>query len=238
MRSITIDNEVLSVTKAIEKARGLLKTQRIIDKNDIDYNFVLWIFQQRRPLAVIDDSLIFRVSLGGDNKYNCFWSKQGDSDWDAFSYKKALEPYAQKIENIEGSIYSKGDYLKAFRNVVYDQIKSFRDKELKKNKVYAALAKEDPYNIHTDHVVPMHLLISDFLNDRGMKLGDVQLCKIRLFNTDQYWLKDESLRIEWEAYHRTNAKLKLVTKEENLSKAGSHDVPLYNYKKKRAETYD
>lgn len=54
---------------------------------------------------------MFKVALGGNGKYNCFWSKQGNSQWEAFSYRKAFKPNTQKIENTEGATYSKGDNI-------------------------------------------------------------------------------------------------------------------------------
>jgi hypothetical protein len=236
---LTIEGETLLVGVAIKKAKDILKEKKDIYFEDTEYNFVLWIFRERRPHIIPDNTLIFKVAEGADNRNNCFWYKYQNNGWESFSYKKAFEPQSSKINSTDGeSIISKGDYLKAFRNCVYEEIKAFREKELKKNARFSSLSKQDPFNIHTDHVIPLHILISDFLKDRNLKLKDVELKKIQKFNTDSYILKDEILRSNWIEYHKTHARLKLVTKQENLSKAGSQDIPLYNYKKRRFETYD
>jgi hypothetical protein len=141
-----------------------------------------------------------------------------------------------RIKKVKGN--AKSDILSAFRVSVYDQTKSFREAELKKNPKLAAMSAKRAYDVHTDHVVPMHLLIADFLGDRGMKLKDVPVRKIIWFGVDNYEIDDPKLRKDWVKYHKQHAKLKLLTCTENLSKAGSQDVPLYNYKKRRGESYD
>lgn len=237
-RNLTINGEEISVTKANQRAREILKTPKIIRKKNKDYNFILWIFKQRRPSIEIDDTLLFKVDIGLDNKWNCFWFAKANDEWEAFSYKKAFESDSRKIENVQGITYSKSDYLHAFRNTVYDQIKGFRERELKKSPTLAALDAEDSFSVHTDHVIPMHILISDFLNDKGLKLPDIELEKKHNWNIEIYLLKEGELSEEWQNYHQAHARLRLITREENLSKAGTQDIPLYNYRKKRAETYD
>lgn len=238
-RNLEINGQVYSVTRAIEYSRELLKTKGVISKKTEAYKFVLWMLLKRRP-HLINVSPSIKVGIGADTKNNCFYYKERNKEWESFSYRKALEPEHRKIESVEGIVYSKNDYFKAFRNAVYDQIKAFRDKEIEKpeNKHLKLLNKKDPFLVHTDHIIPMHILTSDFLGDRGIEFKDIELQKIIKFNTDNYEIKDEELRKEWRAYHKKNARLKLMKMQENLSKAGSYDVPLYRYKAKRGETYD
>lgn len=241
MTRITLEIDGKSYLKkdAIEYSRELLKTKGIIPKKSEAFNFVLWLLKQRRPL-IKTTSLILKVDTDGTGRSNCFWYKEKNKDWKFFSYQKALESEKQKIVSVQGKTYSKKDYLKAFRNSVYDQIKVFREKELKKKKNtrLSSLSQADCYNVHVDHIIPIHVLISDFLKDKELKLQDVELIKGKHFNIESYFLKDEKLKEEWEIYHRQHARLQIVTKEENLSKAGTYDIPLYRYRLKREETYD
>lgn len=237
-RSIQINGETFSVTAATELYRKILKQRELIKKDSSNYEYVLWILKERRPNLIIDESLQLKVDLAEVRDCNCFWYKSGNNVWESFSYKKALESKNQKIVSKENITYSKKDYLDAFRASVYDQIKSFREKELKKNSTLALLDREDSFKVHTDHIIPMHLLISDFLRDKGIKLKDVEITKIPKFNMEVYILADKIFEKEWQVYHKQKARLKLLTCEENLIKAGSQDLPLYYYKKSRSETYD
>lgn len=237
-RSIQINDETFSVTEATELYREILKQKGLIKRSNKNYAYVLWVLKQRRPDLVIDDSLQLKVDQAEVRSCNCFWYKYGTRNWESFSYRKALESKEQKIVSKDNITYSKTDYLQAFRYSVYDQIKSFRERELRKNSTLAALDKEDYFKVHTDHVIPMHLLISDFLRDRGMKLKDVEITKTPKFNMEVYILADKAFEKEWQVYHKQKARLKLLTCEENWSKASSHDLPLYYYRKSRLETYD
>ena len=238
-RKIEIAGKVYSAIEATQLAREILKTKGIIKSTDKNYDFVLWLLKERKIFKTTKN-LVIKVDVGPDGRGNCFYFKYRGVDWESFSFKKALESPSAKIQTKRGETRSKIDYNKAFRSDVYYQIKAFREKQLKlkKNAKLALLDQQDPFSVHTDHIVPLHILISDFLRDRGIKLEDVELGKTIKFNTDLYSLKDDKLRKEWQTYHKKHAKLKLMTMQENLQKAGAYDIPLYRYRKKRDETYD
>jgi len=92
----------------------------------------------------------------------------------------------------------------AFRIAIGDQIQTFREK----------FDVQPGYEV--DHEPPFCKLRSDFLDSLGISLDDVQ---VRYNNSDRcYELQDESLKNEWEQYHRSNARLQAMTREENRQK--------------------
>ena len=145
--------------------------------------------------------------------YKCFHHIDNNGNVDHFSFRKALS---------KKPTISKRNILTAFRVAVDEQVNPYRRK-----------------GYHVDHIVPFHVLLSDFLRDKGLSLSDIKIeenCSDIRYGV--YLLVDESLRHEWESYHKKHARLRTVTKEENLRKGGQEDLPLYLYRRKRNETYD
>lgn len=134
--------------------------------------------------------------------------------------------------------YSKAAKLTAFRNAIYEQVKNFREKELKNNKRFAQLSEKNPYNVHTEHIVPFHLLLSDFCRDNQLKLREINIRETERWGRQTFEIIDTKILRAWQKYHQKYSQLRLITKEENLAKAAEADLPLYQYKKARGETYD
>lgn len=238
-RTIEINGVNLSITAITEKARKILLKKGPLKAGSESHSFALALLRIRRPNIVFPSKTQIKVDTGKDPVNNCFWYKNKENTWEDFSYKKAIAPESQRIENKAGSqSLFKKDVLEAFRMAVYYQIKSFREKEIEKHPKLKELSQKDPYNVHTDHIVPFHLLVSDFLRDKNMTLGDVKIKVKEVFGSPHKVLANESLKEEWESYHKEHARFQLLEAFDNLSKAGKYDIPLYHYKKKRQETYD
>jgi hypothetical protein len=145
--------------------------------------------------------------------YKCFHYTRKNESPNHFSFVKSLKS--------EVAI-NKRNVLVAFRVAVDDQVQPLRKR-----------------GYHVDHVVPFHVLLSDFLRDRKLSLFDVHVvadeCAIRY---GIYLLADQEIKHSWAEYHKKHAKLRTITARENLRKGGAEDLPLYFYRRKRNETYD
>jgi hypothetical protein len=198
-------------TEAIEIASNLIASYDLRDfLNKEDSKIAADFYSLRFGTTPVKDTEFFIDSDGYGYKCIHFKNKYGV---DHFSTRKALN---EKNQN------QKKNILTAFRQAVEYQIIPMRRP-----------------GYHVDHIIPFHVLLSDFLNDKGMKLFDVDVEPLYdLSRLGLYILSDHKLRDRWQEYHKQNAKLRLIEPQENLSKGGSLDVPLYRYRKKRGEAYD
>ncbi|NEQ35123.1 MAG: hypothetical protein F6K40_01870 [Okeania sp. SIO3I5] len=203
---------------------------KILKENSPEYLLGKWILLRRRSHISMSDYPQIKIALDSCGKYSAFNYKNKDGEWEPYSYRKALN---------EPEKNNKKDVLAAFRYEVREQIKIFRNQALKEKPELLDLAKKDAFNVHTDHIIPMHVLMSDLLKYEESNINEITVyTKIDDLGTEWQVLSDINLAIKWEKYHQKNAKSRLVTKEENLYLAGAKDVPLYNYRRRRGETYD
>lgn len=198
-------------TEATQLASNLIASYNLGEfLNKQDSKIAEDFYSLRFGTAPVNGTKFFIDSDGYGYKCIHFKNKYG---FDHFSTKKALNENKQN---------QKKNILVAFRQAVEYQIIPMRKP-----------------GYHIDHVIPFHVLLSDFLNDKGMKLFDVNIEP--LYDPSRlglYILSDHELKDMWQEYHKQNAKLRLIEPQENLSKGGSIDVPLYRYRKKRGEAYD
>jgi hypothetical protein len=213
-RAVTFEIAGKSYNKsaATELARDLLDRYGIGEYlNEEDSEIAKSFYELRFGVAPYWDIKFFIDSDGYG--YKCFHHTYEDGSVDHFSFVKALNSkVATKKKNV----------LVAFRVAVDDQVQPFRRR-----------------GYHVDHVVPFHVLLSDFLRDRKLNLFDVQVaedeCAVKY---GIYLLVDQELKQGWAEYHKKYAKLRTITARENLRKGGAEDLPLYFYRRKRNETYD
>ena len=213
-RAVTFEIAGKSYNKsaATELARDLLDRYDIGEYlNEEDSEIAKSFYELRFGVTPHWDIKFFIDSDGYG--YKCFHYTQEDGNTDHFSFVKALKSeVAIKKRNI----------LTAFRVAVDDQVQPFRRR-----------------GYHVDHVVPFHVLLSDFLRDGNLNLFNVQVvadeCAVKY---GIYLLVDQELKQGWAEYHKKYAKLRTITARENLRKGGAEDLPLYFYRRKRNETYD
>ena len=199
-------------SNATELARDLLDRYDIGEYLNEEDSEIARSFYELRFGIVPHWDIRFLIDSDGYG-YKCFHCTQEDGNTDHFSFVKALKSeVAIKKKNI----------LTAFRVAVDDQVQPFRRS-----------------GYHVDHIVPFHVLLSDFLRDSKLNLFDVQIV------ADEYSIKygiyllvDQELKRGWTEYHKKYAKLRTITAKENLRKGGAEDLPLYFYRRKRNETYD
>jgi hypothetical protein len=198
-------------TEATKLASNLIANYNLGDfLNKKDSKIAADFYSLRFGTTPSKDTKFFISSDGYGYKCIHFENKYGV---DHFSTKKALN---EKNQN------QKRNILAAFREAVEYQIIPLRKS-----------------GYHIDHIIPFHVLLSDFLNDKRMKLFDVEIDPLEHpSRLGLYILSNYTLKNEWQEYHRKHARLRIVEPQENLSKAAELDVPMYRYRKKRGETYD
>jgi len=113
---------------------------------------------------------------------------------------------------------SSGKVIKAMRNLVSGQISEYRQNYRKACKIDARLlicplsGVDMRYcKTHVDHVYPFSLLVKDWANLLRLDLAKIDLNRQGLF-------KDDKLAESWLEYHKSNAKLQLVSQSANCSK--------------------
>jgi hypothetical protein len=129
-----------------------------------------------------------------------------------FSYQKCLMP-ASRLKL----------FKQACRHVIADQILHFRDQELANLDggwlvcpVLGVRVGRD--QIHVDHAPPWTFdrLVTDFANTRGVDVDAVILTGFQ-DNEIRKGFEDPRLNDEWRLFHKSNARLRLVSKRANLS---------------------
>ena len=108
-----------------------------------------------------------------------------------FSFYKCINNY-----NIKNEI------KKAFRVAIQGDIINFKLANLNKKGV-------------ADHKIPFQKLLNDFLKQEGLELKEVEIT-FPVFGLPR--LKNNDLEKKWIEYHRKNAILQIISKEENLKK--------------------
>jgi len=222
--------EIAGVTcnrkQAIELARKALRRRKGAILSGRDREVAAAFYELRRGEPLPDDVPI-SVDEGAHAKNKCFFVLDAKSKkWVDFSFMKAL---TEEPKN------DKADVLKAFRCEVKGQIDGYRRSALEQSPMLQTMFALDFTSVHVDHIVPFHVLLSDFLRDRDLSVDDVEIEEVTLGVRQ---LCDRSLAQEWVAYHRRHAKLRLLPATENMSKGATLDLPLYRYRRDRQETYD
>jgi len=123
----------------------------------------------------------------------------------------------QKLESRNKLFYS------AFRNAVYSQCRTYKETEFAAKRYYSALSGEqlDWNNCHADHNNPsFKTLVDDYLLTYNLKLLDVPILKVYMpsWKVWRYIINKNDIRDKWKSYHKTHAKLQLLSKDENLRK--------------------
>lgn len=108
--------------------------------------------------------------------------------------------------------------VKAMRNLISGQISEYRQNYRKACKLDARLlicplsgADMRYCKTHVDHTYPFSLLIKDWAASLSLDLAKIELNRQGLF-------KDDKLAESWLNYHKSNAKLQLVSQSANCSK--------------------
>ncbi|NEP69001.1 hypothetical protein [Moorena sp. SIO3A5] len=187
----------------LDKYRG-----KEIPSDSREYCIARWLLQRRRP--TIDENERTRIASLWYKDFYCFHYLNSQGIWEPYSYRKALE---------NKEVNDRQDTLKAFRWAVYPQIKSFRDKELEdaNNKDLKILAEHDPSEIHVDHVIPFIELVQKFCNEQSIELADIKVSKDK--NNDRIVIfESKNICEKWKKFHESKAVLKVMTKQDNLTK--------------------
>ncbi len=132
-----------------------------------------------------------------------FWIVRQDGSETDFSYRECLYPstHPQKI-------------AAAFRAEVSEQIIRFRDAELAAGRCCAVTgAPIDPDDYEVDHVSPdtFAALLTEFLKSQKIDIADV-----RVHESDgqtKPMLQDRLLSSRWQDFHRSRARLRLLSRE-------------------------
>ena len=182
--------------------------KKILSKSRLskkDANFVSDVYELRWGKSKNNKFSMGRPSNPLYKNYKCFFCNGKE-----FSYMKCV--YIPKDEQEH-----KNRVKRAFRTAIDYQVTEFR----KKGK-------------HVDHVIPFHVIMSDFFIDNNLYFKDVSVYEKGI----DWFIKDRKILANWEYYHAKNAKLRVISAQENIRKGREEDLQMYLYRKKRGQTYD
>ena len=194
----------MNKTELTKLARKYTKTESY-HLTGVALRFAKWAYKRRRGSSVMPK--FFSVLKKG--KDNCFFYWDG-SKLEPFSYTKAIRNQDDKGE-------CKTRALQAFRWAIDSTIQPFRKK-----------------GMHVDHIIPFHIILSDFMLDKKIGFSDVDTY------SDQWGrkLSDKKLARDFKEYHDSVAKLRVIKATDNLVKGATEDLAIYRYRLERGETYD
>jgi hypothetical protein len=226
---IIIDNTSYNKTTLLAKCRSIVATNKgNTNLSGHEACVAAWVWSKRRSEPMPDN---IRFGVSDDGHYSGFiYSLDNGSEWENMSFKKAL---------MEKDTEAKHKILNAFRWAIAAQISTFRRQQLAlpKNAALKEMAAKDRFSVHTDHIVPMHQLLSDFLQERNTSIFDVNIREQKQ-SVGEYELVDVELAKAWQQYHTKHAVLQLLTASDNYTKAGKYDLALYRYNRNREKSYD
>jgi hypothetical protein len=164
----------------------------------------------------IDVGIVYFI-VGKDAKWGttrCFYLVRGDGSKTDFSFDNCI--------NGKNPVQ---DVIDAFRVAVADQVISFKRQkfpvgvEIRCPIDASCLTK---VNSDVDHIPPQTFitLVGAWLRENGRTLLDIELVP----NADNQWartLRDESIVLSWQIFHRIHARLRMTSKNANRSKKAS-----------------
>ena len=199
-----MDYDKLNKKQLTEKCRDILSKKPRV-LGKRDTVFVRWLYSRRFE----DSESIKKFSVGVTNIKGCKNYNAFQADGNIFSYIKCINCDPLKI--------MKRRVLEAARCAIYNQIAPLRKK-----------------GMHVDHIIPFHVLFSDWIIENDLTLEDIK-------TKDGYCsseMEDKELESSWSTFHKENAKLRVITAKENMRKGATEDLALYRYRRSRGETYD
>jgi len=155
---------------------------------------------------------ISHFSIGPDGYgHRCFYLHRTDGTKTDFSFHKCLKG-------------EKGDdlVLGAMRTAIVDQIRAFRDAQLKAGNIVRCPFHEeiilDFDNSHVDHKPPrtFYVLVHEWLESVGISLSEVKISE----SSDNQTFREmtDSVQLNsWRDFHRSNSQLRLTSRLGNLS---------------------
>jgi len=156
----------------------------------------------RRKQELIPEQIELKIDNDGRSKYNCFYVKMVDKNWEDFSFNKALR--------LDQSFQHKEDIKEAFRYSILDQIISFRTQQLSDSLINSIAG------MHVDHIIPFVEILHNFCQEYNLKLEDVE---IKHIGESKRTIVDKKIKEDWQKYHDKHAKLRLITSHENLTRS-------------------
>lgn len=166
-----------------------------------EYEAVKAVLMQRRP--ALNPEIEYKIkSIWVAGNY-AFHYRNSNGEWEAFSYRKFV---------YRAMDTSEAKAIQAMRMAVAYDINCFKQDD---SEYAAELHSLDSKQIHADHEYEFRHLVSDFRKERELDLSRVKT----ITDPNQPPLRclaDKTLEREWVEYHRQHAKLRLVSKQENL----------------------
>jgi len=167
---------------------------------------IVYLLQTYNDSQKLQGRIMKDIVTGMSNRNNvCYWIVFDDDTREDFSF---IECTKQLVNRKDGFDNRRDRKLKKFKNAcryeVIDQIESFR------------IQQKAAAGMHVDHTNPC---FDDILHDFCIKENVNEIPRTNSLAGGVCKLRDRELAMKWSAYHLINAKLKLVTVQENLSKA-------------------
>lgn len=212
-KSLTIDGILYpSKSRVAAKAKQILYKYPIgVELSAEDRNFVLSLLGLRNPETQKEKtgSGIVSVSAMHPSEFRnarTFCLHRSDGSWTDFSYGKALE-----------NVNNAGAVKRAARYEVREQIAEYRAKHY--NGRCSLTGQEIGVDLcHVDHIPPdtFDVLFSKFLKAENKNIKDIESIGVGDRQIGTLFV-DRELAERWKKYHRSNAKLRIISVKANLS---------------------
>jgi len=211
-RKYFVNGERITIENAKKKCRKILQKRGVLTGENLI--FVSSILMGYKPNY--QHPIKIKSGISSDGYWNCFYFVNTDGEWEDFSFHHAMKTQKQK---------SRDCVIEAFRHEISHQVMEFRcSKGVLGNK-----------NYHADHIIPFHVLISDFLRDEGLKWEQIETLEVENPIHHRDCLRDRELAERWRLYHEHNAKLQVLEANDNYNKRNTFDMTLWRYRKTRGE---
>lgn len=138
----------------------------------------------------------------------CFWLTRIDGTETDWSFTTCISPKTHRQ-----------DVVAAFRAAISFQVVYFKEEVFQGGDVVCCEVTGEPVEsgeAHVDHEIPFADLLEEFLGERVLSFEDIEVKPHSDGETENY-LADRSLHIDWVWWHLEKAKLRIVTKQVNLS---------------------
>lgn len=194
-------NEQLT-EKDMQKIKNLLKYHQ--EKQIDEQTYKKWInfIQDIQKVYVLEENKSCFSNI------RTFWAQMKSGKSCKLNLDKCIKGYIKHLSNDQNETdVVKTKVNKALRNQVDYQVQEFKQENNLMNT-----------KLEADHVYPFDNLVLDFLKQENLDYNSLYQKLIYDNQRNVYLLNDETLTTKFDNYHKQNAKLQPLTRQENLSK--------------------
>jgi hypothetical protein len=182
---------------------------------DSDTEFLISLLQRHPEVESKMGSGVVYITIQNDSRYGTtkhFQLHRADNSTTDFSYIQCIKPST----NLQ-------KFKQAARNAIKESIVIFRDDYFNQH-VENAICELTHQPItknrcHVDHIPPLTFekIVNDYINDRGINIDIIEFIGAKEDNAISNEFIDESLKEDFQKYHDSVAKLRVLSAWGNLS---------------------